>query len=77
MIIRNYHKGLDNSDDVKRFETYLFEEQIRIQPGQRIVIFFDMSSTGLGHLVSPILHSSPSIPGLFRIMIWSNTSSVV
>ena len=77
LIIRNYNKGLDNSDDVKRFETFLFVEQIRRQPGQRMVIFFDMSDTGLRHLVSPIPHSNPSIPCIFRIMIWSNSSSMV
>lgn len=54
LIIRNFNKGQDNGDDVKRFETYFFEEQIRKHPGQRMVIMFDMSDTGLRHLVSSI-----------------------
>lgn len=61
LIIRNFDKGVDNNDAVKRFETYLFEEQIRNHPGQRMVIFFDMSDTGLRHLVSSILPTNCDI----------------
>jgi hypothetical protein len=53
-LIRKFNKGQEDSEAVKSFITYNFEEQIRTHPGQRIVILFDMSETGLRHLVSSI-----------------------
>ena len=50
-VIRTFNKSQEDSDAVKRFITYHFEEQLRNYPGQRIVILFDMTQTGLRHLV--------------------------
>jgi len=49
-VIRKFNKGQDDHEAVKRFITYHFEEHIRAHPGQRIVILFDMTDTGLRHL---------------------------
>ena len=51
-VVRTFHKGQEDNEAVKRFITYNFEEHIRAHPGQKIVILFDMSETGLSHLVS-------------------------
>ena len=54
-LIRKLNKGREDNEAVKRFITYNFEEHIRKNPGQRMTIFFDMSETGLSHLVRLIL----------------------
>lgn len=51
-LIRKFNKGQEDNEAVKRFITYNFEEHVRAHPGQRIVILFDMTETGLSHLVS-------------------------
>ncbi len=53
-LIRKFNKGHEDNEAVKRFITYNFEEHIRAHAGQRIVILFDMTDTGLRHLVSLI-----------------------
>jgi len=55
-VIRTFNKGQEDNEAVKRFITYNFEEHIRAHPGQRIVILFDMTETGLRHLVSSIFN---------------------
>jgi len=68
-IIRKFVKGQDDSEAVKRFLTYNFEEQTRTHPGQRMVILFDMSDTGLRHLdydlvkfiVNSLIHYHPGL----------------
>jgi hypothetical protein len=55
-VIRKFNKGEEDNEAVKRFITYTFEEHIRAHPGQRITILFDMSETGLRHLVRTILN---------------------
>jgi hypothetical protein len=51
-VIRTFIKGQEDNEAVKRFITYNFEEHVRARPDQRIVILFDMTQTGLRHLVS-------------------------
>ncbi len=53
-LIRKFNKGQEDNEAVKSFITYNFEEHIRVHPGQRIIILFDMTETGLRHLVSSI-----------------------
>lgn len=50
-VVRTFVKGQEDNEAVKRFITYNFERHVRRYPGQRIVILFDMSDTGLKHLV--------------------------
>ena len=50
-MVRTFSKGEEDNEAVKRFITYNLERHVRRHPGQRIVIFFDMSDTGLKHLV--------------------------
>ncbi|CAF0933238.1 unnamed protein product [Rotaria sordida] len=50
IIISKFNKGRENKDTVKRFLTYNFEQQVREYPGEKIVILFDMSGTGIGNL---------------------------
>ncbi len=50
-LIRKFTKGEEDNEAVKRYITYNFEEHIRAYPGQRITILFDMTETGLRHLV--------------------------
>ncbi len=51
-VIRAFNKGHEDNEAIKRFITYNFEKHIREYPGQKIVILFDMSETGISHLVS-------------------------
>lgn len=50
-VVRTFHKGQENNEAVKRFMTYHFERQIRRHPGQKIVLLFDLSESGLTNLV--------------------------
>ena len=50
-VVRTFNKGEEDNEAVKRFITYNLERHVRRNPGQRIVILFDMSETGLKHLV--------------------------
>ena len=52
IAVRKLDKSNDDKEAVKRFLTYTFEEHLRQQPGQKIVIVFDMTDTGLSHVVS-------------------------
>jgi len=51
-VVRTFNKGQEDNEAVKRFITYNFENHIRQYPGQKIIILFDMSETGITHLVS-------------------------
>jgi hypothetical protein len=51
-VVRALNKGYEDNEAIKRFITYNFENHIREYPGQKIVILFDMSETGIAHLVS-------------------------
>ena len=53
-VIRTFVKGQEDNDVVKRFVIYTLERHVRRHPGQRIVILFDMSETGLKNLVRSI-----------------------
>ncbi|CAF5215360.1 unnamed protein product, partial [Rotaria magnacalcarata] len=53
-VVRSLHKGQEDNEAIKRFITYHFEKHQRETPGQRIVILFDMSEAGIGHILSPI-----------------------
>jgi len=53
-VVRALNKGKDDNEAVKRFITYTFEKHVRENPGQKIVILFDMSETGIRHLVCSI-----------------------
>jgi hypothetical protein len=46
-----FNKGQEDNEVVKRFILYNFERHVRRHPGQKIVILFDLSETGLKHLV--------------------------
>jgi hypothetical protein len=50
-VVRRFVKGQEDNETTKRFIIYHFERHVRRYPGQRIVILFDMSETGLKHLV--------------------------
>jgi len=46
-----FNKGQEDNEAVKRFIIYNFERHLRRHPGQKLVILFDMSETGLRNLV--------------------------
>ncbi|CAF2906770.1 unnamed protein product [Rotaria sp. Silwood2] len=50
VVVRKFNKGQEDNEAIKRFLTYYFEKHVREYPGQRIVILFDMSEAGIGHL---------------------------
>ena len=54
-VIRTFTKGQEDNEAVKRFIIYNFEEHIRTHPGELVVILFDMTDTGLRHLVRFLL----------------------
>jgi len=49
-VVRVFNKGHEDNEAIKRFITYHFENHLREHPGQKIVILFDMSEAGIGHL---------------------------
>jgi hypothetical protein len=53
-VVRALNKGQEDNEAVKRFITYTLEQHVREHPGQKIIILFDLSETGLRHLVSLI-----------------------
>ena len=78
-VVRTFVKGEEDNELVKRFIIYNFEEHIRNYPGQKIVILFDMTETGLKNLVS-YFHWKFTFPNEFfmrRIMISLNLLSIV
>jgi hypothetical protein len=50
-VLRTFKKGQEDYEAVKQFIIYNFEEQIRLYPGQRIVILCDMTDAGIRNLV--------------------------
>ena len=64
-VVRTFNKGQEDNEAVKRFITYNFERHIRRHPGQTIVILFDMSETGLKHLVCIVFKLMHSIAILY------------
>lgn len=67
-LLRALNKGQEDNEAIKRFITYHFEQHIREHPGQKIVLFFDMSEAGVSHLVNLFPRIS-SMVVLFRIML--------
>lgn len=57
-VVRTFNKGQEDNEAVKRFIIYNFERHTRRYPGQKLVILFDLSETGLKHLVRPCRASS-------------------
>ena len=51
-LIRALNKGHDDNEAIKRFITYHLEQHIREFPGQKIVLFFDMSDASISNLVN-------------------------
>ncbi|CAF4688149.1 unnamed protein product [Rotaria sp. Silwood1] len=49
-VVRTFNKGQEDNEVVKRFIIYNFERHVRRHPGEKIVILFDMSETGLRNL---------------------------
>ncbi|CAF1345645.1 unnamed protein product [Rotaria magnacalcarata] len=73
-VVRSLHKGQEDNEAIKRFITYHFEKHQRETPGQRIVILFDMSEAGIGHidydLVKFIISSMQTLyPGLLAYLL--------
>ncbi|CAF4227009.1 unnamed protein product [Rotaria socialis] len=74
-VVRTFNKGELDNEMVKRFMAYNFEEHIRTYPGQRIVILFDMTDTGLRHLdydlvkfvISALLYYFPGLLSYFLV----------
>ena len=50
-VVRAFVKGENESEVIKRFMTYVFENHLRQHPGEKIVMLFDMSEAGIRHLV--------------------------
>ncbi|UJR22873.1 hypothetical protein I4U23_025902 [Adineta vaga] len=48
--VRKLDKSKDDKEAVKRFITYTFEKHLRENTGQKIVLLFDMSETGISHM---------------------------
>ncbi|CAF3610991.1 unnamed protein product [Rotaria sordida] len=72
--VRTFKKGQEDNETVKRFITYNFERHIRRHPGEKIVILFDLSETGLRNLdldLVKFIISSVQIgyPGLLAYMM--------
>lgn len=68
-VVRTFNKGELDNEMVKRFMAYNFEEHIRTHPGQRIVILFDMTDTGLRHLVSFLFIEKQNIRILLKLFL--------
>ncbi|CAF3600034.1 unnamed protein product [Adineta steineri] len=73
-VVRLMDKGKDDKEAIKRLITYTLEQHIREHPGQKVVILFDMSETGIGHmdyeLVKFIIGSAQNFyPGLLSYML--------
>lgn len=58
-IVRTFNKGQEDNEAVKRFIVYNFERHIRRRPGEKLVILFDLSETGVRNLVcsTNLLHT--------------------
>lgn len=50
-VVRTFNKGQEDNEAVKRFITYTFERHVRRNPGQKIVILFDLQGCGVSNLV--------------------------
>ncbi|CAF4870001.1 unnamed protein product [Rotaria sp. Silwood1] len=73
-LVRKFHKGQENNEAIKRFLIYNFEQHIREHPDEKIVLLFDMSETGIGHLdydIVKFIIASMQIfyPGLLAYML--------
>ena len=63
-VVRVFNKGEEDNEKVKRFIIYHFERFVRRNPGRKLAILFDLSETGLKHLVC-LLYLSPLLNILF------------
>jgi hypothetical protein len=64
-VVRVFNKGQEDNDAVKRFITYNFERHVRRHPGQKLVILFDLSDSGIKNLVCFLLKFIELIYHLF------------
>ena len=76
-VIRAFVKGEDESDVIKRFITYVFENHLREHPGEKIVMVFDMSEAGLRHLVRCTMHRSSLIDGFISMQDYDLTKFII
>ncbi|CAM4800151.1 unnamed protein product [Rotaria magnacalcarata] len=73
-VVRTFNKGQEDNEAVKRFMIYNFEKHVRRHPGEKIVIIFDLSETGLRNLDYELVRfiigcSQIYYPGLLAYMI--------
>ena len=52
--VRTFVRGQEDNDAIRRFVIYNFEEQLRLYPGQRMILLCDMAGAGLRNVVGSI-----------------------